>query len=173
MSLLEAQNFLARIYTDENLRREFLSEPEKVGRANNLTETEIAELAGVFPEELNSFAQTLFYKRLREVEKLLPLTRNSIGENFEKYFRIFANSYMPSSIKRHLKDAVEFCAYLQKDKNTSDVEKNTAKFERAKLEFYGFEKSVVVKIFDYDIKTNQKRKHLAVWLRIGSRTIVF
>jgi hypothetical protein len=173
MSLLETQNFLARIYTDENLRRGFLSEPEKVGRANNLSETEIAELTEVFPEELNSFAQSLFYKRLREVEKFLPLTRKSLGENFENYFRIFADLYLPSTVKKHLEDAVEFCGYLQKDKSTSDIEKNTAKFEQAKLEFYGFEKPLVIKIFDYDIKTNQKRKYLAVWLRIGSRTIVF
>ena len=49
MSLLNVQNFLARIYTDENLRREFLSAPEVIGKANNLNETEIAELAEVFP----------------------------------------------------------------------------------------------------------------------------
>jgi len=53
MSLLDTQNFLARIYTDESLRREFLAAPEKIGRENNLSEREIAELAEVFPDELN------------------------------------------------------------------------------------------------------------------------
>jgi len=173
MSLLEAQNFLARIYTDENLRREFLSAPEKIGRANNLTETEINELAEVFPEELNSFAESLFYKRLREVEKFLPLTKYLLKQDFEKYFRLFADSYLPSTVKKHLEDAVEFCNYLQKNNRISDVAKNTAKFEQARLEFFGNEKRLVVKIFDYDINTRQKRKHLAVWLRIGKRNIIF
>ena len=173
MSLLEAQNFLARIYTDENLRREFLSTPEKTGKANNLSEAEIAELAEVFPDELNSFADSLFYKRLREVEKFLPLTKRILEKDFEKQFRIFANSYLPSTVKKHLEDAVEFCSYLQKNKSTSDIVKNMAKFEQAKLEFYGFEKRLVIKIFDYDVKTNQKRKHLAAWLRIGKRNITF
>jgi hypothetical protein len=173
MSLLDVQNFLARIYTDENLRREFLSAPEVIGKANNLNETEIAELAEVFPDELNSFAESLFYKRLREVEKFLPLTNQVLKQNFEKQFRIFADSYLPSTVKKHLEDAVEFCSYLQKNKSASDIAKNTAKFEQAKLEFFGFEKPLVVRIFDYDIKTNKKRKHLAVWLRIGKRNIIF
>ena len=58
MSLLEVQNFTARIYTDENLRRKFLAAPEQTGRENNLSEKEIAELAAVFPEELNFFADS-------------------------------------------------------------------------------------------------------------------
>ena len=173
MSLLDVQNFLARIYTDENLRREFLSAPEKIGQANNLSGTEINELAEVFPEELNSFAESLFYKRLREVEKFLPLTKHLLEQDFEKHFRLFAESYLPSTVKKHLEDAVEFCNYLQKDKTVSSIEKNSAKFEQAKLEFFAFEKRLVMKIFDYDLKTNQKRKHLAVWLRIGKRNIIF
>ena len=96
-----------------------------------------------------------------------------MDQNFEKQFRIFADSYLPSTVKKHLEDAVEFCSFLQKNKSSSNIEKNTAKFEQAKLEFFGFEKRLVVKIFDYDIKTNQKRKHLAFWLRIGKRNIIF
>jgi hypothetical protein len=173
MSLLDVQNFLARIYTDENLRREFLSTPEKIGKANNLNEVEIAELAVIFPEELNSFSDLLFYKRLREVAKILPLTKQVSENEFEKHFRRFANSYLPTTVKKHLEDAAEFCSYLQKNKSTSDIMKNTAKFEQAKLEFYGFERRLVFKVFDYDVKTNQKRKYLAFWLRISKRNIIF
>jgi hypothetical protein len=173
MSIQDMQNFLARIYTNGNLRREFLSAPYEIGQANNLSKKEIAELVEVFPEELNSFADSLFYKRLREVEKFLPLTKNAFGKDFEKRFRGFADSYLPSTVKKHLEDSIEFCRYLQKDKSASSIEKNTAKFEQAKLEFYSLEKRLVIRIFDYDIKTNQKRKHLAVWLRVGRRNIIF
>lgn len=173
MSLLETQNFLARLYTENKLRRNFLAEPEKVGRENGLSKTEIEELLDIFHEELEFFAESLFYKRLREVEKFLPLTKNVSGENFEKCFRAFADSYLPSGVQRHLEDAVEFCAFLQKSKSVSDVEKNTAKFEQAKLEFYGFEKRLVIRILQYDLKTKQKNRHLAVWFRLGRRHIIF
>jgi hypothetical protein len=130
-------------------------------------------LLDIVPEELEFFAEALFYKRLREVEKLLPLTRNHLAEDFEKYFREFAGMFLPSTTKKHLEDAVEFCSYLQKHKNSSDIERNIAKFEQAKLEFWGFEKRLVIKFFEYDVKTNQKRKHFAGWLRVGGRNFIF
>ncbi len=95
MSLHDAQNFLARIYTNENLRREFLSAPEKTGRENNLSEKEIAEFAAIFPAELSFFAESLVYKRLRAVEKLLPLTARALAGDYEKHFREFAIQYTP------------------------------------------------------------------------------
>ena len=100
MSLRDVQNFTARIYTDAQLRREFLSAPEKFGKQNNLTEREISELIGVLPDEINFFADSLFSKRLREVEKLLPLTKRILTTDFEKHFREFAVQYTPESIKK-------------------------------------------------------------------------
>jgi hypothetical protein len=49
---------------------EFARDPEKIGLENNLPAREIAELAGIMPEELNFFAESLFWKRLREVKKI-------------------------------------------------------------------------------------------------------
>ena len=150
MSLLEAQNFLARIYTDENLRREFLSAPERTGRENNLSEKEIAELAEILPAELNLFADSLRWKRLREVEKLLPLTKQALAEDFEIYFREFAGVFLPATVKKHLEDAIQFAEFLQgKEKNWK---KDLAKYERAKLEFNNCGKNFIFKVFDYDIK---------------------
>lgn len=182
MSLLEQQNFLARIYTDENLRREFLSAPERIGSQHDLNETEIAELAAVFPEELNSFADSLVYKRLREVEKLLPLSREVFGEDFEKYFREYANQFTPESIKKHLEDAIGFSKLLEK-KETA-WKKDVVKFERYRLKFYGCEERLIFIIFDYDIreffseaaktqKDYKKRKTFAIWLKIGNKSRQF
>jgi len=176
MSLLEVQNFLARLYTDENLRREFLSAPERTGRENNLTEKEIIELAEILPAELNHFADSLRWKRLREVEKLLPLTRQVLGEDFEIYFREFANQFLPVTVKKHLEDAIGFAEFLQsKEKNWK---KDLAKYERAKLEFNNGGKRFIFVVFDYDIKKIfrkgaraqsefERKKTFAVWLRIG------
>ena len=182
MSLLDVQNFLARIYTDANLRREFADAPEQIGGENNLTENEIAELVTILPDEIDFFADSLFWKRLREVEKLLPLTRKVFGADFETHFREFANGFTPESIKKHLEDAVEFVGFLQK--RETDWKRDAAKFESAKLEFYARGKGLVVRIFDYDVKEISRRIHespmnfkrrktFVVWLRIGKREFVF
>jgi hypothetical protein len=173
MSLLETQNFLARIYTDENLRREFLSAPEKVGRDNALTEDEICEIIEIFPDEINAFAESLIRKRLREVEKLLPLTRSYLNADFETHFREFAPTFNSRSVKRHLEDALNFTNYLQTAKTVSDIVKNTAKYECAKLEFYALNKNIVIRTFDFDTESGDRKKHFKIWLRIGKRELVF
>jgi len=180
MSLLDVQNFTARLYTDENLRREFATAPEKVGRENNLTGKEIAELTAVLPDEINFFADSLFWKRLREVEKLLPLTKRVLAADYEKYFREFANQFTPESIKKHLEDAIAFAVFLE----TKEVEplwaRDAAKFERMKLEFNNFRKRFVFAVFDYDVKEFarqsantpsgiRKKKTLAIWIRFGDK----
>ncbi|MBA3692277.1 MAG: hypothetical protein H0W77_02385 [Acidobacteria bacterium] len=176
MSLLDVQNFLARLYTDESLRREFLSAPENIGKVNNLNEKEITELAEILPAELNLFADSLFYKRLREVHKLLPLTKQALAEEFEIYFREFAGGFLPATVKKHFEDAIQFAEFLQgKEKNWN---KDLAKYERAKLEFNNCGKNFIFKVFDYDIKEIfrkgvraqkefKQKKTFAVWLRIG------
>ena len=161
-----------------------MSAPEKLGKQNNLTEQETAELVGILPAELNFFADSLFWKRLREVEKLLPLTRKILAGDFEKYFREFANRFLPETIKKHQEDAIEFAAFLQSKKLEPDWAKDAAKFEQAKLEFYGLSKPFVLRFFDYNVKEIfrqaamppseiRKKKTFVVWLRIGKREIVF
>lgn len=173
MSLLEQQNFLARIYTDENLRREFLFAPEKIGAQNNLNEKEISEIVEIFPDEINVFAESLIWKRLREVEKLLPLTRKHLPEDFINLFHRFAPTFNSQSTKKHLEDALRFGAFLQNEKTVSAVAKNAAIYECAKLEFYALDKNLVVRFFDFDAQTAQPKKHLKIWLRIGKKELVF
>jgi hypothetical protein len=181
MSLLDVQNFLARLYTDENLRREFLSTPERIRRENNLTEQEIAELIAIFPEELNLFADSLFYKRLREVEKLLPLTRKILEKDFERSFRGFASQFTPASIKKHLEDAIAFADFLQTEEVEPFWARDAAKFERAKLEFNNFGKRFIFGVFDCDVREFvrlnanapneiRKKKTLAIWIKFGNKS---
>ena len=178
MSLLEQQNFLARLYTDENLRRAFLSAPEKTGKENGLAEKEIAELAAILPDELNFFADSLYWKRLREVEKFLPVTKRILGENFKILFKEFSQTFNPTSVKKHLEDAIEFCKILQIKELQPVYAKDIAKFEQGKLEFHGCEKRFVCKMFNYDIKeilrnphksNLKKRMTLTIWLKVGGK----
>ncbi len=174
------QNFLARIYTDENLRREFFDAPQNIGKINNLSETEIAELSEILPAELNFFAESVVWKRLRETEKLLPLTGEILAESFVKLFREFAPTFNVPSDKKALEDAVAFTGFLQQ-KVLTNLARNAAKFERSKLIFYSGKKDFVFAKFDFDIRelasrANEKRiaqtdfksrKTFAVWLRFS------
>lgn len=186
MSLLEQQNFLARLYTDEPLRRAFLSEPEKIGKENFLNETEISEISAMLPEEISFFAESLLWKRLREVEKFLPLTRKVSGEDFQRLFREFSQTYNPQTIKKHLEDASEFCVFLQKklQKNdyVSEISKNTAKYEHSKLKFYSLGANFVICKLNFDVREIDghfenrsdynltKKIKIAVWLRVRNTT---
>lgn len=179
MSLQQQQNFLARLYTDTNVRRAFLSEPEKIGAENDLNETEITELAEILPEELNFFAESLFWKRLREVEKMLPLSKEFLDEDFITLFREFSQNFNPTTVKKHLEDAIEFGKFLSQT-DVSEIARNLATFERTKLEFFGYGKRFAVCRLNYHIAEISRkgakaksdfprRKTIAVWLKIGGK----
>lgn len=171
MSLLEQQNFLAKLYTDAQIRRDFLSEPKIIGRKYLLNDTEIQELIEIFPDEIEVFAESLFHKRLREVEKLLPMILEEMGDEFEKNFENFTRNFIPKTIKKHLEDASEFCKFLSKQKDLSELTLEIVKFESAKLDFYGYGKKLVVKSFWFDVKSKQKliRKRMRIWIRFGNK----
>ena len=179
MSLLEQQNFLAKLYTDEKVRRKFIAEPKKIGNKNKLDKNEIEEISKILPDEIEAFAESLFHKRLREVERLLPLLSKELGESFEKLFRKFAQNFTPLTVKKHLEDAIEFAKFLQTKNSTPNWLKDFAKFEQAKLEFGGLGKSFIIKKFNFDLrqiernKANKmkeltKRRTFAVWLKVGN-----
>lgn len=178
MSLSEQQNLLARLYTDAEFRRAFLTAPEKIGAENDLSETETAEIAAIMPEELEFFAESLFWKRLREVEKILPLSKKALGADLKVFFREFSKNFNPQSVKKHLADALAFTGFLQ-NQNISGLARDAARFERAKLEFYGLEKRFVVCRLNHDVRQLYRAevepsqiegsKKIALWFKIGNR----
>ena len=178
MGLLEQQNFLAKLYTDDNFREKFISEPEEFGKKHKLNVNEIDEISEILPDEIIAFADSLFYKRLREVERFLPWTRKELGAKFEREFREFIIGFNPQSVKKHLEDAIEFAKFLQLRKLNPTWLKDIIKLEQSKLEFAGFGKRLIIKKFDFDVRdfypTNNetkqelnKRNTFAIWLRFG------
>lgn len=179
MSLKEVQDLLARLCTDADLREKFLNEPTKIGDENDLNEKEIEFLAQVFPDGLRFFADSLFHKRLCEVEKLLPLTRKVLGKEFAASFRNFSRSFQPASIKKHLEDAVKFAEYLQNQNLENAWFRELISFEQANLESYGYGKRFIFRYFRYDIrdvlhaikyeeaKILSRRRTFGIWLLIG------
>jgi hypothetical protein len=150
MSLLEEQKKLARLVTER-----------PAGRSDD-TET-FAD-----PKEVEIFAESLFRKRLHEVEKLLPLTRAGLNAEFAVRFREFCPTFNPRSTGRHLEDALAFCRFLVAGLENTDPRRATVKFEAAKLSFFGHEKAFAVCVPSPSI-TSGRRVSFAIWLRIGSR----
>lgn len=168
MSLQEQQNFLARLFTDESLRRSFWENSEIIGKENGLDDAEIVQFKEIIAEDLNYFADSLFHKRLHEVEKLLPLTRKALDKDFPKLFRQFSRTFQPSSIKKHLEDAIEFCKFLQKSQ--SSLAKDTAKFEQTKHEFFSLQKHFAFCFLRHDVFSLKQKISVAVWYRTGKNT---
>ena len=185
MSLQEQQNLLAKLYTDAEFRRVFLSEPEKHGAENGLDEKELAELAGIMPEELNFFADSLFWKRLREVEKFLPLSKKALGDEFTRLFREFSRTFNPPTIKKHFEDARGFSKFLQTRRLEPLWAIDLAKYEYSRLIFNSAAKKIVFARFNHFIpeiireitagnvkpqKKFRRKNSFAVWLKLGKRT---
>ena len=81
---------------------------------------------GLCDEDLNAFlnldcssiesqAQTLIQKRLREVATLLPETFRRAGIQAIIDFEDYADSYWPTGHRRHLDDAAQFCKFLNEN----------------------------------------------------------
>ncbi|MEZ5425946.1 MAG: hypothetical protein R2747_06770 [Pyrinomonadaceae bacterium] len=180
MSLLELQNLLARIFTDEDLRRDFLADPEGVGLKRGLTGEEIKGLCRILPEEIESFSESLFFKRLREVERLLPLTGKVLGEDLEREFLRFSREFNPKTVHKHLEDALGFSRFLCTAELVPIWAGDLARYEAGRLEFVALEKRAVFIKMDFDLrKVRQtgfdplselkKRKTFAIWWRIGKK----
>jgi hypothetical protein len=160
MSLLEQQNLLARLYVDENLRRVFLSDPSGTAVKFGLSATETEDLRRVLPDELASFAESLTRKRMREVEKMLPLTRRTLEADFELLFLRYVEATPESQKMSRLDDVLSLCRYISH--KTTGSKKETAEFERARIEFNSGRRNFVFKHFN-------GKYH--IFLKLGSKRL--
>jgi hypothetical protein len=179
MSLLEQQNLLARLYLDEDLRRAFLSDPAALAGPFGLSDAEIAEIALVVPEEISSFADSLFRKRAREIEKMLPLTRQVLGAGFDRRLTDFKRESSGRAGDR-LDEAIEFCDFLKRNETRSSVLYDAAKLEQARLLFNSGRKDLLVRHLCHDFRglpglfsaeSVPRKSTYWLWLRAGRRTV--
>ncbi len=163
MSLLEQQNVLARLYTDREFRTQFNAEPLATGRNLGLSDGEIGELSEYAREEVERFSDSLIWKRLREVEKMIPATSKLLGEQLQEAFFDFAPTFNPQDVRKHYEDAVAFCRFLQSKALTSDDIGASARFDATRLTFFNESKRVSV------CRLGPGRPLIAIWLRVGRR----
>jgi hypothetical protein len=166
MGLQNQQNLIAKLYTDPEFRSAFTADPASVATGAGLTPQEAEQIAIVAAAEIEVFADSLVWKRLHEVERLLPITSKLLAGEFIRHFRIFAASFNSTSAKKHLDDAIEFCRFVRRIPGIMPVVADAAKFESAKLEFFGRSRRFSFAVLRHDLsRPNRPRRTFAVWIR--------
>jgi hypothetical protein len=87
MALSEVQAALARLFTDEAARADFLRDPQATSRALGLDARDAETLARLAPRALRQFAGSLKAKSALDARKRMPLTARALGEAFADHWR--------------------------------------------------------------------------------------
>ncbi len=185
MGLHEQQNLLARLYTDPKFHRTFLDDPHIAASESGLSPMELEDLVLIAPDEVKFFADSLVWKRYREVQKLLPLSANELGEQFQTLFREFSSGYTPTSVKKHLEDSLQFVSFLSIISELTELSKDVVNFESTRLKHNTQNRRYSYVRLGHDLRpligrdagesvaALPRRRSTAVWLRIGKRTRFF
>ncbi len=185
MALKEQQDLLARLYTDRQFAEKYFYHPDSAVSDSGISVEEAQDIAASAGEEIRIFADSLIGKRLREVEKLLPVTGKFLGEEFQKLFREHAKKFSPTSLKKHFEDAIEFRAFLEVSCSVDSKAKDVVKFETLKLQHFAEVRRLTIGQLRYDIRplfdsqrridglVIKKKRSLAIWLRINERSRFF
>lgn len=106
--------FLARLYTDPELRNRFCADPQNTARQLGLASTDAISLSSLSAEQVNFFADSLIGKRLRAAGELLPLIKQALRGRFSGLFRTYAEDRRLFGNKPYENDALGFCAFLKR-----------------------------------------------------------
>jgi len=179
MGLAEQQKALAHLYTNAELRERFLADAVSVGKEIGLSENEARKIAEVSVDEFNFFSESLVWKRLNEVKKLLPLVNKAMEKDFEKKYFEFSSTFNPASVRKHLEDAIAFCGYIERASEKAWL-CDLVRFEKARLEFNGLNRKCLLKHFNFDLRevieklrrdekigVVERKRWIGVWLRLG------
>jgi hypothetical protein len=183
MGLAEVQKTLAQLYTDRDLREKFLANPKTFATNLGLTSKDLEQLTQLSAFHLREFSESLHYKRMGEVKDILPFTSKSLKTKFAELFLKFADSYLPSGVKKHREDAIAFAEFIGKKSDSLDWCKEIAIYEATRLKISESSKIIIFRLFRFPLKTIfsqllqsqelslEKKLTLAIWLRLpGKKT---
>ncbi|MCC5634968.1 hypothetical protein LC593_03700 [Nostoc sp. CHAB 5844] len=122
MGLAQTQQVLAQLYTNSEFRERFFANPQAVAVELGLSCDEAQQLAQISAQEVNIFANSLKWKRLGEIHELLPRTAKVLGKNFNTLFWRYAQTHLPTGIKKHREDAIAFANFINKMAENEDLE---------------------------------------------------
>jgi len=110
MTLAALQTALAKILTDETLRGDFLAERATTVRRLDMSVEDAAALIEIDTFGLRNFADCLRRKRILDVRKVLPLTCQVLGDEFDRLLRTVIEG--PPRAGRHRADAAALVCCL-------------------------------------------------------------
>lgn len=131
MNLPNYQHLLAKLYTDEVFRQNFLENPAQLGADFGIEPALAQKLANEHAPAIHLFSQSLIRKRMGIVRQLLPGTFLSLGASIPPKFRLFTQKNSLSQKDRYAQEAVSFGKYLlkQKDLKLNAWQKTIIRFE--------------------------------------------
>ena len=180
MNLQKQQDLLARLYTENKFRSEFLRKPATYAEMIGVSPEEAAALATVAAGEVAWFAESLVSKRLREVRKMLPMTEQEMGsKEFARSFRLFSDQFSPTSVKKHLEDSLAFAAALIKDPTLDNSERGIVRFESCRLRHNSLSKLFSFCLLRSDPRRvtgfthYEKPRGFGIWIAIGRWSRIF
>jgi len=172
MPLKAQQDLLARLYTDLEFQKKFLADPAGHAELFGLSASDAESLAKSAADEVRWFAESLVNKRFREVVKMLPLAQREIGANaFEEAFRQFAAEFAPSSVKKHLEDALAFSDQLLRG-DLDPTTKSLIRFESRRLLHNSYGKTVSACLLRRDPRTHTDNG-IGVWIAVKGWSRIF
>ena len=86
--------------------------------------------------QIDFFADSLKHKRMNEVSKQLPFSYSKFRTEFEELFIKYANTYLPSGIKKHRDDAEKFVEYVKSFKTEYYFFRILLNYEITNLKMY-------------------------------------
>ncbi len=112
MSGIDLVTALGRLLTNPELRGVFNRDPAAVARRLVVAHEHLEAFLAIDHNGLETQSRALVTKRYHEVARLLPVTIAWLGEDSSAHFFDYAAGRWPKGHRRHLEDAIEFCAYL-------------------------------------------------------------
>ncbi|HLO85317.1 MAG TPA: hypothetical protein VK203_09935 [Nostocaceae cyanobacterium] len=175
MGLREIQQVLAQIYTNTELRKRFFANPQVVGLELGLSLDEVEYLTQLSQKDVNTFANSLKWKRLGEVREMLPRTAKVLGKDFNTLFWQYAETYLPTGIKKHRDDTIAFSNFILKTANLKlPWIKDLLIFEQTWLLSYTPARCLYIRWFRYSVHLQdiQPQITLAIWWRLSGASVL-
>jgi hypothetical protein len=180
MALAKTQALLARLFTDDDLRREFFESPIAVAAQFGLSADDAQRLASLDRRQTEAFAQSLIGKRALYARRALPLTARVLGGRFDALVREAILGRARAGKRRA--DAAALVALLERRRAQHESAPvwivDLARFELAFVEAGGSGPALFLRRFHFDVGSIAlslakgddvsavRRKTIGVWARL-------
>ena len=151
----------ARLLSDRAMRVRFRDDANELAQQFGLAGTERSTFIALDADDLDTQADGLISKRMREVSRRIPHTWRRLGSgDARRLFRMYAARQWPTGHRRHDADALSFIRYLL-DQGVPDV----CQAERNQLDFHNTKRRFRVKLVHSAVVAGNSRPAVQILYR--------